>query len=145
MNISPSQKKNKNKGCCTPKTYAHREFERLQPEPVKARSVKSTFRPPAKGTALVHQKIFGCMASVHVNAADWQAYLSSNALSVLKDGLRVLEDRKVVDSDRAAKALFVLTAVIDNVRWLSNSHGQVNKAVADEDTDWNTFKQEAYT
>ena len=42
----------------------------------------------------------------------------------------MLEDQKVVDSDRAAKALFVLTAVIDNVRWLSNSHGQVNKAVA---------------
>lgn len=84
------------------------------------------------------------MASVRVNAADWQLYLSSTALSVLEDGLRVLEDRKVDDSDRAAKAVFVLTAVIDNVRWLSNSQGQVNKAVADKDADWNTFKQEAF-
>ncbi len=77
------------------------------------------------------------MASVRINAADWQAFLSSTALAVLEDGLRVLGTRKVDDSDRAAKAIFVLTAVIDNVL-------RVNNTVAARDADWSTFKQDAF-
>lgn len=59
--------------------------------------------------------------------------------------MRNLKVRKVDDSDRAAKAVFVLTAVIDNVRRLSDYQGRITKRVADEDADWNTFKQEAFT
>ena len=73
---------------------------------------------------------------------DWKAYLSDKALSMLEDGFKTLLERKVQDPNRAAKAMFVLTAVIDNVQLLK---GQQNRTVESKmDADWSTFKQEVF-
>ena len=72
-----------------------------------------------------------------------QAYLSTQALRLLEDGLKALSQQKIKDADRAGKALFVITAVLDNVSALNRPEGQ-GRVASDQDANWLQFRQQAF-
>lgn len=77
-----------------------------------------------------------------MRSEDWKEYLSDKALSILEDGFKALLQRGTKDQDRAAKALFVLTAVVDNVQKLRDQ--QYRTVDSKTDADWSTFKHEVF-